>query len=109
VDQKKPPPVEAADRLVTAVQAYQAARIERDQAIAAALNAGGSTRQVGEVAGLSQTRVRNIGAANGYPDARLTREREKAAAERARWDAYWDAAIAAVEAHRQASEHAIED
>lgn len=95
MDQRQPPPAEAADRLVAAVQAYRAARIERDQAIAAALNSGGSTRQVGEIAGLSQTRTRDIGLANGYPDARVLREREREAERRAYWDIYWAKAKAA--------------
>lgn len=98
VDQKKPPPAEAADRLVKAVEAYRAARIERDQAIAGALNSGGSTRQVGAIAGLSQTRTRDIGLANGYPDAKVLREREREAERRAYWDTYWAQAKAAVDA-----------
>lgn len=91
---KRLPPAEAADRLIAAVKGHRAARIERDQAIAAALNSGGSTRQVAELAGLSQTQVRNIGLANGYPNAQVLKEREDEAKRRAYWDDYWADVVA---------------
>lgn len=85
-DQKKPPPHEAADRLVRAMAGYSAARIERDQAIAAALNSGGSVRQVAKVAGMSPTQVQVIGRANGWPDAATLKQRADEEERRRRWD-----------------------
>ena len=69
--------MEAAERIVRAMDALAAAKIERDQAITDALKAGASVREVAAVSGMSDRQVQNIGHANGWPTA----------AQKKRWDA----------------------
>lgn len=85
-----------AQRIVEAVVAFEAAKVERDAAIAAALKAGGSTREVGALTGLSQTRVAQIGHAHGWPTAQQQSERERHRAELAQWRQFIEDSIARV-------------
>lgn len=58
---------ELAARLLAAVEDYDRARAERDQAIAEALHQGGSIKVVSELTGLSPSRIRQIGHDHGWP------------------------------------------
>ena len=86
--ERKPPPIEHAHRITAAVQALADAKVERDEAIADALKAGGSIREVAQFAGMSTRSIQLIGHANGWPTPKQVKAREEAAAERAKWDAY---------------------
>lgn len=79
------PPREAAERVIGAQAALKAAKLERDAALASALNAGGSVREVAAIAGMSERQVQNIGHANGWPSESIKRRRAQEAADRQRW------------------------
>lgn len=70
-------PSEHAERLRQVAGLVTAAYAERDEAIVSALKAGGSTREVAKIVGLSDAVVSRIGHKGGWP----TKE------QRARWDA----------------------
>lgn len=57
----------AAERIVRAVEALAAAKVERDQALTDALKAGASVREVAAVSGMSERQVQTIGHNNGWP------------------------------------------
>lgn len=78
-------PLEHAARIRRAVKKLAESQDERDQAIADALKAGGSTRMVGAIAGLGPSQVGAIGRARGWP----TPEQQKADAERKAANAAW--------------------
>lgn len=80
-------PEELAARITAAQAGLEAAKEERDEAIAAALRAGGSLRQVSAIAGMSQSQVQIIGHARGWPTPAMKKAREQQAEDRARWDA----------------------
>jgi hypothetical protein len=86
VDQRRYPPVEKAERIVAAMQAMKDAKAERDAAIADALNSGGSIRMVADVAGMSPNAIQAIGRANGWPNAKIRKERAAREAENVRWE-----------------------
>lgn len=65
------------ERIAKAMQQLEDAQVERDQAIASALKAGASVREVAAFTGLSTTTVQKIGHMHGWPTA----------AQRQRWDA----------------------
>lgn len=75
-----------AARLRKAGEQLAAAKAERDAAVVAALRAGGSTRVVGELVGLTGTAVSKIGAAHGWPDQAELDRRQAVHDERHRWD-----------------------
>jgi hypothetical protein len=102
VDQRRYPPVEKAERIVAAMQAMKDAKVERDLAIADALNSGGSVRMVADVAGMSTNAIMAIARANGYPSKKIVAEREAKAAENARWQQL-------AELGRQAREQRLSD
>jgi hypothetical protein len=61
------PPAERA-RLVKAAAAYKKARAERDNAVEAAIRAGGSTRSVAKLAGVTYSHVAKL--ATGWRSSR---------------------------------------
>lgn len=67
------------------MQGLEDAQVERDQAIAAALKAGASVREVAAFTGLSTTTVQKIGHIHGWPTATQKRQRADAKAERDQW------------------------
>jgi hypothetical protein len=70
-------PDKLAQRLIAAGEALEAARVERDAAVIAALRAGGSTREVGALVGLTGAAVHLIGKAHGWPDEQELQRRER--------------------------------
>jgi len=79
--ERKPVPLANAERLLRAMKAMADAKDERNQAILAALKAGGSIREIAKVAGMSESQILTISKDMGWPDkAELARRaREKAA------------------------------
>jgi hypothetical protein len=84
-------PDDLAARVIAAMEGLTAAKLERDEALAAALNGGGSVREVAMISGMSERQVQNIGHANGWPSAAIKRAREAATADRKAWAAAIDA------------------
>lgn len=79
-------PDRIAARLRAAGAALEAAKTERDAAVVTALRAGGSTRVVAELVGMSNAQVAAIGKAAGWPDQAELDRRAAVQAERHRWD-----------------------
>lgn len=79
-------PDKHAQRLVAAGEALEAALAERDAAVLAALKAGGSTREIGALVGLTGTAVLLIGRRAGWPDAKELARRAEVEKERHRFD-----------------------
>lgn len=77
---------EHARRIVEAVQALEAACAERDVAMADALKAGASVREVAAAAGTGVTQAQKIGEDNGWPTAAQHRQWNEANAEREKWE-----------------------
>ncbi|HET6910173.1 MAG TPA: hypothetical protein VFH54_12595 [Mycobacteriales bacterium] len=75
----------AAERIAKAMQAYEDARAERDRAIAAALKADASIREVAAFTGMSTSTIQAIGHRNGWPTAEQKRRRAEEKAERDAW------------------------
>lgn len=88
--QRKPVPEEQAARILRAVEALEAARVERDQAMTDALKAGSSLREVAAAAGMSVSQTQKIGHANGWPTPAQKKKWDDEKAERDRFAAYVD-------------------
>lgn len=85
---------EHATRIFRAVEALEAAKIERDQAMTDALKAGASVREVAAAAGMSDRQTQTIGHANGWPTPAQKKRWADDQAERDRW-------VRMVEEHRK--------
>lgn len=96
VDQRKKVSDEHAARMIEAVRALEAAKVERDQAITAALKADASIREVAACSGMSTSSVQVIGKANGWPSDAQRKRRAEEKAERERFNEY----VAAYRAQR---------
>ncbi|MGO4249454.1 hypothetical protein AB4Y87_19750 [Paenarthrobacter sp. RAF54_2] len=60
-------PLEQAERILAALAARADAQMQVEQAVADALKAGGSVREVAALSGLSGTTVQKYGRAHGWP------------------------------------------
>ena len=78
-------PEDAVARLVAAMQGVKDAYTERDQAVADALKAGGSVREVAAITGMSTTTIQKLGHDNGWPSEAQKRRWAAEKAERQRW------------------------
>lgn len=78
---------------MAAVDALEAAKVERDAAMVGALKAGASVREVAAAAGMSVTQVQKIGHRDGWP---TPAQKKKWAAEQAERDKW----MALIEEHR---------
>lgn len=73
-----------AERIAAAMAGMEAAKTERDEAVAAALKADLSVREVAAISGMSTATVQKIGHANGWPTpAQRKRWHDKKAADAA--------------------------
>lgn len=73
------------ERLAAAMQGLQDAHRERDDAVASALKAGASVREVANFTGLSTSTVQKIGHMNGWPTATQKQRWADEKAERDAW------------------------
>jgi transposase len=80
-----PTPDDAAARLVAAMDGMKSALVERDQAVADALKAGGSVREVAAITGRSTTTIQKIGHDNGWPTPAMKRKWAEEKARRGEW------------------------
>lgn len=87
-----------AKRLIAAMVGMEAARLERDAAITAALKAGGSTREVAAVVSMSPAQVAVIGRKGGWPTKDQREARDKHKAEIAEWNVWLDRGLEALRA-----------
>lgn len=76
------------ERIAAAMQAVENATHEREQAIADALKAGASVREIAAFTGMSPTTVQKIGHMNGWPTATQKQRRSELATERDAWRRY---------------------
>lgn len=87
-------PPEHAERLVAVAGLVAAAKAERDATIVAALKAGGSSREVAKLVGLSSAVVTRIGHKGGWPTdeqrAAWDEERRPSREFRDAMQRYWD-------------------
>lgn len=77
---------EHARRIAEAVQELESATAKRDVAVADALKAGASVREVAAAAGTSVTQAQKIGQDNGWPTAAQRRQRNEQKADRETWE-----------------------
>jgi hypothetical protein len=78
-------PPEHAETIRMANQQLAAARVARDAAIAAALLAGGSVREVAAVAEMSTNTIFRIGKAGGWPTKEYLKARAETRAANKAW------------------------
>lgn len=95
-------PASKAQRIVEAVVALREAEVERDLAITAALKAGGSVREVAAIAGLSPSRIAQIGHANGWPSEAQKDARDRLRQQNLEWRRWIEDGIARVLAKQEA-------
>lgn len=74
-----------AERIAAAMAGMEAAKSERDDAIASALKADLSIRQVAAISGMSTRTVQDIGHANGWPTPAQRKRWDDQKAEKAAW------------------------
>lgn len=84
--ERKPVPLVEAERILRAMRQMVDAKHERDAAILAALKAGASIREIGKVAGMSQSQIQIIAKDMGWPDRTEQARRDRVAAEKKQLD-----------------------